>query len=152
VRWWQLDPPNRFELVQTFQPLDLRFQPGIALLAGDWQGRETPAEAGHPILVTLRWQADGPTSRPLKVSLRLRDEQDAVLAQDDRPLLNDLHLHSTSWQAGEIALNIYSLELPPEPGRYTLTLVLYDEETLQPVGLADGSSVEPQLGTVGAEP
>jgi hypothetical protein len=151
VRWWQLDPPTTFRLYQTLQPLDLHFEPGISLVEGDWQGRETPAQAGRPALVTLRWQANGATTRPLKVSLRLRDEGGALLAQDDRVLLNDRHLHTTSWQPGEPALNVYRLDLPPQPGTYTLTVVLYDQDTLQPVGLLDGGGVEPVLGTLRAD-
>ena len=41
-------------------------------------------------------------------------------------------------------------EIPP--GTYGLTVVLYDEETLEPVGLRDGSGVEPEIGTLRAEP
>jgi len=152
VRWWQLQPPTRFEAAQEFQTLNVQFEPGITLLEGDWQGRLTPAATGRPALVTLRWQADGPTARPLKVSLRLRDEGGAMLAQDDRVLLNDRHLRTTSWQPGETALAVYNLALPPEPGTYSLTLVLYDEESLEPVGLRDGSGVEPEIGTLRAEP
>lgn len=152
VDWWQLQPPTRFQLAQEFQPLNLRFAPGITLLEGDWHGRQSPAAPGRPILLTLRWQADGPTSRPLKVSVRLRDEYGALLAQDDRVLLNDRHLRTTSWQPGESALAVYSLEVPAEPGTYVLTLVLYDEDTLEPVGLLDVSGVEPEIGTVHAEP
>jgi len=152
VLWWQLDPPNQFKLAREFLPLNVSFEPAIALLEGDWQGRLSPATAGRPALLTLRWRADGPTSRPLKVSLRLRDEGGAMVAQDDRVLLNDRHLRSTSWQPEETALNVYSLELPAGPGIYALTLVLYDEATLEPVGLVDGSGVEPQLGTLRVEP
>jgi hypothetical protein len=151
VRWWQLDPPNQFQLAHEFQSLNITFEPGITLLEGDWQGRLTPTALGRRVLVTLRWGAEGPTSRPLKVSLRLRDESGAMLAQDDRVLLNDRHLRTVSWQPGETALNVYSLELPTEPGVYTLTLVLYDEATLEPVGLLDGSGVEPQMGTLRSE-
>ena len=152
VRWWQLDPPTRFEAAREMQPLNLSFEPGITLLEGDWQGRLCPAAAGRPALVTLRWRADGPTDRPLKVSLRLRDGEGSMLAQDDRVLLNDRHLHTTSWQPGDTALAVYTLAIPPEPGSYHLTLVLYDEETLGAVGLRDGSGVEPELGTLRAEP
>lgn len=152
VSWWQLQPPTHFQLAQKFQPLNVRFEPGITLLEADWQGRQAPAQAGHPILLTLRWQADGPTSRPLKASLRLRDGNGTLLAQDDRVLLNDRHLRTTSWQPGESALVVHSLELPTEPGTYLLTLVLYDENTLEPVGLRDASGVEPQIGTVDVGP
>ncbi len=152
VRWWQMEPPTRFEATQEMQPLNLSFEPGITLLEGDWQGRLRPTAAGRPALVTLRWRADGPTGRPLKVSLRLRDGEGAMLAQDDRVLLNDRHLHTTAWQPGDTTLAVYTLALPPEPGSYHLTLVLYDEETLAAVGLRDGSGVEPDMGTLRAEP
>ena len=152
VRWWRLQPPTRFEAIQELQALNLQFEPGMTLLEGGWQGRDTPATAGAPALVTLHWQADGPTDRPLKVSLRLRDASGAMLAQDDRVLLNDRHLRTTSWEPGETALAFYSLAVPPEAGDYTLTVVLYDEESLQPVGLRDGSGAEPQLGPLRTEP
>jgi hypothetical protein len=139
-------------MAREFQPLDLYFEPGITLLEGDWQGRLTAATAGRPALVTLRWRAEGPTGRPLKVSLRLRDGEGNTLAQDDRGLLNDRHLHTTAWQPGDTALAVYTLALPPVAGNYSLTLVLYDEETLAAVGLSDGSGVEPELGRLSAEP
>ena len=150
VRWWQLQPPTQFNTAQEFQTLNLHFESGITLLEGDWQGRLTPAAAGRPALVTLHWRADGPTSRPLKVSLRLRDGDGAMLAQDDRVLLNDRHLRTTSWQPGETALAVYTLALPPELGTYGLTLVLYDEESLEAVGQRDGSGVEPEIGALRA--
>lgn len=152
VRWWRLQQPIQFHLAREFQSLDVRFGSGITLLEGDWHGRLAPATAARSALVTLRWEADGPTSRALKVSLRLRDGQGAMLAQDDRVLLNDRHLRTTAWQTAETALNVYSLGLPAEPGIYSLTLVLYDETTLEPVGLLDGSGVEPQVGTLRVEP
>jgi hypothetical protein len=151
VRWWQLRQPTQFHWAQVFRLLNVHFEPGITLFEGDWQGRFTSATAGRPALVALRWKADGPTSRPLKVSLRLRDEQGTMLAQDDRVLLSDRHVRTTSWQASETALNVYSLPLPPEPGIYSLTLVLYDEITLEPVGLLDSSVVEHQVGTLRVE-
>jgi mannosyltransferase len=151
VRWWRLPRHVEFRLAHLFKPLSVHFEPGITLLEGDWQGRLTPTTAGRSVLVTLRWKADGPTSRPLKVSLRLRDEQGTMLAQDDRVLLSDRHVRTTSWRAGETALNVYSLPLPPEPQTYSLTLVLYDETTLEPVDLLDSSEVEHQVGTLHVE-
>jgi mannosyltransferase len=152
VHWWQLQPPTHFESVQELLPLNLAFEPGMTLLEGDWQGRLTPATAGRPALVTLRWQAGSPTARPLKVSLRLRGEDGAMLAQDDRVLLNDRHLRTTAWEPGETALALYTLALPPGAGTYQVTVVLYDEESLEAAGLRDGSGVEPILGTLRVEP
>ena len=147
VEQWQMQPPVTFHLPSQFAPLDRRFENGMALVEGDWTGRQNPAAAGQPGLVVLRWQADQPSARPLKASLRVRDAQGQTLAQDDKVLLNDRHLRSNTWIPGTDTLAIYSLNLANAPaGDYTLTLVLYDEETLAPVGLADGSGVEPVIG------
>jgi hypothetical protein len=148
VRWWQLQPPTTLRLAQEFHPIQAHWEPGVTLLEGDWQGRSVPARPDYTALVTLRWQLDRPTSRPMKVSVRLRDAGGATLAQDDRPLLYDLHRRTTSWQSGQSALAVYSLPLPSKPGTYKLALVLYDEETLQPIGLSGGRGVEIDLGDV----
>lgn len=149
VGQWRMQPPVVFRLPNAFTPLDLRFEPGVSLVEGDWLGRQTPAPAGQPVLAALRWQADGPTARPLKASLRLKNAAGDTVSQADRLLLNDRHLRSDAWPAGASALGIYSLPLEGvAPGDYTLTVVLYDEETLAPVGLAGGSGVEPVIGTV----
>lgn len=146
---WRMHPPVTFRLPADFTPLNLRFEPDISVIEGDWLGRQTPALAGQPVLVTLRWQADGPTPRPLKASLRLRNAGGALVSQADALLLNDRHLRSDAWPPGASALGIYGLPLEDAPpGDYTLTLVLYDEETLAPVGLADGSGVEPVIGAL----
>lgn len=146
VRVWQMQPPTHFQLPREFIPLDIRFDPGMALAEGDWWGRSQPVAPGQNILITLRWQAQGPTERPLKVSLRIKDATGATLAQDDRLLLSDRHLRTTAWAPGESALNVYRLTAPDQPGAYQLAVVLYDEETLAATGVSDGSGVEPTIG------
>ncbi|RME81905.1 MAG: hypothetical protein D6775_12335 [Caldilineae bacterium] len=146
VRAWQLQPPTRFRLPTEAVPLGIRFEPGVVLLAGDWYGRANPAPPAGNALVTLRWQVEAPTSRSLKVSVRLKEAGGATLAQDDRLLLNDRHVRTTAWWPGESARNVYRLTLPERPGVYLVTVVLYDEETLAAVGVADGSGIEPVIG------
>lgn len=148
VSQWRLQPPVTFRLPADFTPLGLGFEPGVTLVEGDWLGRLAPAPAGQDALVALRWEAGGPTPRPLKVSLRLKDANGVTVAQDDRLLLNDRHLRSDAWPAGASALGIYTLSLDAvAPGEYSLAVVLYDEETLAPVGLA-GGGVEPVIGVL----
>jgi mannosyltransferase len=151
VRWWRCDPPNDFRLAREYQPLNLSLTGSMALVEGDWQGRLTAAPAGQTALVTLRWQALAPALHPLKVSLRLKDPSGTTLAQDDRVLLGDRHLRTTEWSPGETALAVYTLQLPSVPGSYNLTLVLYDELTLEPVGVQDGSG-ETALGLLHVAP
>ena len=150
VQVWRMQPPTDFRLPRDFVALNYRFDPGVTLVEGDWTGRTQPVGSGEPVLVTLRWRADGPTQRPLKVSLRLKNADGATLAQDDRVLLSDRHLRTTAWGPGESALNVYLLTAPEQPGDYHLTVVLYDEETLAATGLADGIGVEPTLGPLRA--
>jgi 4-amino-4-deoxy-L-arabinose transferase-like glycosyltransferase len=147
VSWWQLGPARDFALPNSYQAIQWGFEPGITLLEGDWFGRTTPADKTHPALVALRWQADHATTQPLKVSLRLKDAAGATVAQNDRLLLSDRHLRTDAWQPGETTLAIYSLPLADAPpGTYDLALVVYDEATLAPVGLADNSGVEAIIG------
>lgn len=148
VQVWQHRQAARFSLAETLQPFGLQFEPGVILTEGDWSGRASAVTAPGYARLALRWEVEAATTRPLKASLRLRDAAGAVLAQDDRLLLSDRHLRTTAWASGESALNVYSLPLPAQPGRYTLTLVLYDETTLAAAGLRDGSGVEPVLGEV----
>ena len=148
VRVWQMDPPTRFQLPRDWTPLDIAWEPGATLAAGDWFGREQPLASGRPILVTLRWRAEHPTDRPYKVSLRLKDASGATLAQDDRVLLSNRHLRTPAWAAGEEATNVYLLPPPPQPGDYVLTVVLYDEETLEPAVTSGDWQAEVEIGEV----
>ncbi len=152
VQQWRMQPPLVFHLPGDFTPLGLRFEPGITLVEAAWQGSEDPFLAGQTALAALRWHAEQPTQRPLKVSLRLKDRNGATVAQNDRLLLNDRHLRSNAWPIGADALGIYELSLRDiAPGDYDLAVVLYDEETLAPVGLI-GEGVEPVIGTVRVAP
>lgn len=151
VSWWRCEPPNAFHLAEEFQPLNLSLTPAMTLLEGDWTGRHSPAKRGQVALVTLRWLAREPTSRPLKVSLRLKDKNGASLGQDDRVLLNDRHLRTTRWDPGATALAVYNLPVPAKPGDYALVLVLYDERTLEPLSVLAGS-VEIPVGTLHVAP
>lgn len=148
-----LPPPTTFRLASEMLRLDLPLSPEFSLVEGDWTGRLTPVHPGRVTLVTLRWQAMAPTAVPLKASLRLKDATDSTLGQDDRVLLNDRHLRTTEWAQGETPLSVWTLQAPAAPGEYRLVLVLYDERTLEPQAIRDGS-VEIPIGIlrVGSQP
>lgn len=152
VREWTMEPPTVFAFPKALVRLDRQFAQGVTLVAGDWTGRSLAVTTQHDLLVALQWQLQGPTPQTLKVSLRLKTTDGATLAQDDRLLLNDRHVHSSAWQAGETAINVYRVPAPPQAGDYVLTLVVYDAETLAPIGLADGGGVEPVIGLVHVAP
>ena len=113
--------------------------------------------ADQPIWAVLRWEALQPLDSPRKSSLVLRDEQGAVAAQADDLLAGDRFPDQLGWNAGEHGSTYHVVELPPGllPGRYTLSLRVYDEESgrvypAQEAGLPE--SGEYVLATIAVEP
>jgi hypothetical protein len=95
--------------------------------------------------VVIRWQRDGTPSpaagRPLKARVALYDAADARLVQADERLLNDRHRAPSQWLPEDQPLNVYLLPLPPDlpPGAYTVRLLVYDADTLEPLALLDAA-------------
>lgn len=137
---YRLAGPATFRLAEGWQEADGRFG-GVVRLAAFAYGQAPPARgrAGLLVWVALRWERLGPTQAWLKASVRLVAEGDRKLAQDDRPLINDRHLHTDGWQPGDRPLNVYLLRPEGEvpPGVYRVQVVVYDEATLEPLPLLD---------------
>ncbi len=148
IQVWELSPPSRYQLASEFAPLDISIGADITLVEGDWSGRTAPQLPLGRTLATLRWQMHEPSARAIKVSVRLKDENGATLDQEDRLLINDLHYRSNAWTPGESALNVYSLHTPVIPGVYTLSVVVYDEETLEAIAVSEEGVSEMVIGTM----
>jgi len=139
VDWWDLTPPNQFELASTLEPLHYHFPPTVKTV----EIALPPAEfqAGDVLPVVVRWQrmANSQISRPLKARVALYDQADARLLQNDKRLLNDRHLWPDQWAEDEQPLNVYKLETPVDlsAGEYEIRLLIYDAENLEPVGVVD---------------
>lgn len=142
VRWWELDPPNSFDLDQNLEPVAHRWQSGI-------EAREigvVQQEQGEivRISVVVRWAREGETPLPsLKARVALYDADGARIAQDDKLLLNDRHVGPANWPTGESTLNVYSFSLPVDAvsdGSW-IGLLVYEGETLAPLEL-EGGGVE----------
>lgn len=88
----------------------------------------TTIAAAFPVQMTWRGRTDG----SYKVSLRLISEQGDLVAQQDTPLSE--------------AVNV-QLFVPPDatPGAYTLFLLVYVDETLEPVRTVAGIELVPLL-------
>ncbi len=95
-------------------------------LQGYTVGTET-ALPGDVIPVTLFWQTAVPLEKRYKVFLHLLDENGRPAAQRDSEPGGGLAL-TTTWPPGETIVDNHGLFLPPDlpPGRYTLSLGLYD--------------------------
>jgi mannosyltransferase len=68
--------------------------------------------------------------------------------------LNDRHLLPAEWTLDDQPLNVYLLEMPDDlaPGHYAIGLLVYDADTLEPVGVVDGAGnpagVEAMIGSI----
>ncbi|MEZ4865292.1 MAG: glycosyltransferase family 39 protein [Caldilineaceae bacterium] len=154
VDWWQLTPPTHFELASSWSPLQLRFADAVQTV--ELSLPATPIPVGGKVPVVIRWQrvAQGNAGPPLKARVALYDAQDSRLVQSDERLLNDRHLAPAEWHEGDQPLNVYLLELPSElgPGRYTVRLLVYLADTLEPLTLIDEAGnpagIEAPIGEV----
>jgi mannosyltransferase len=153
IDWWMLEPPNHFVLAPSWTPLQVRFPPAAETVAVSLP--TAPIAPGQGVPVVIRWRRlPGELTRPYKVRVALYDENDARLAQSDERLLNDRHLMPAEWRPEDEPLNVYFLATPADlpPGAYTLRLLVYDAETLEPLSLVDDAGnpagQEATLGTV----
>jgi hypothetical protein len=109
--------------------------------------------------VAIRWQRTpgGAVDKAFKARVALYDANDGRLVQADERLLNDRHRAPSQWQPGDQPLNVYMLSLPVDmaPGAYTLRLLVYDADTMEPLTLVDAAGSpagqEATLGTIEVE-
>ena len=61
------------------------------------------------------------------------------MAQSDERILNDRHLMPGEWRLEEQPLNVYKLATDDdiEPGTYSVRLLVYDADTLEPISFVD---------------
>ena len=152
IDWWEMNPPNAFALAPDLTPASHRFA-GLETAA---IALPTALQAGQPLPVVLRWQRNdaGAVDRPLKARVALYDERESRLAQADERLLNDRHRAPALWQPDDQPLNVYLLALPAElpAGDYTVRVLVYDAETLEPVSALDAAGnpagIEATIGAV----
>ena len=150
---WQLTPPTHFVLAPGLTPLTLRFGRAVETVAVSLPTTAETATTQFP--VAIRWQRvpNGQADRPLKARVALYDAQEGRLAQSDERVLNDRHLMPSQWQAGDQPLNVYLLALENRlpAGEYTIRLLVYDAETLEPLTFIDEAGnpqgIEPRLVT-----
>lgn len=154
IDWWELNPPNHFELAPNLTPAHHAFPPAVEMIEQSLP--EDTVAAGGMLPVTLRWQRwpGGTVERPLKARVALYDRDDGRVAQADERLLNDRHLLPAEWNAADQPFNVYKLDVPAElvAGEYEVRVLVYDADTLEPLGTVDKAGnpagVEATLGTV----
>lgn len=130
--WYQLsDRP--FSLPNDLAPLEVNFDHGLRLDGLAYSQTLSPGESAW---AALHFTQLAPIEVNYKVSLRLRAPEGALLAQQDKAILNDRHFQTAAWPVGDPALNqainVYTLSLDDSTyvGPLTLEAVVYDAETL----------------------
>ncbi|MEZ4656012.1 MAG: hypothetical protein R2911_00395 [Caldilineaceae bacterium] len=102
-----------------------------------------PVPPGAAIPVVIRWQRvrEGWTDRPLKARVDIYNANGSRKAQADARLLNDRHVMPGQWSPTDQPLNVYRVDTEADlkPGPYELRLLVYDEETLEPLTLVDAA-------------
>lgn len=88
-----------------------------------------PLQVGSYGWVLLKWSTAQPTPLDYKISVRLLDNE-TVVAQNDKVLLNGFHLGTTQWRPGEENYELYLLPLK-QAGQYRLQIIVYDPATSQ---------------------
>lgn len=132
----------------ALQPVGVTF--GGALLLAE-AGMEGPqAIPGALLRVTTRWEVIAPPP-DYKFSLRLLGSEGQVLAADDY-VPQGWFAPTSTWAVGRPATDQHALRLPDDlaPGRYAVTLRLYDPATGMAVETVAGQDVP--LGEVEIAP
>jgi len=105
--------------------------------------------AGDLLRVTTHWYVRAPLP-DLKFSLRLQDASGRVWAAEDY-VPRDWFSPTSRWKPDDETFDPHGLLLPPDlpPGRYRVTLRLYDATTLIPLTTAVGDDVTLAEATIG---
>jgi hypothetical protein len=154
IDWWQLTPPNTFVLAPNLAPLTVRFASAMQTVEASLPS--APVALGGHVPVVIRWQrtAGGEVTRPLKARVALYSADGARVSQRDERLLNDRHLLPSEWSPEDHPLNVYLLDVPDDvtPGDYAIELLVYDADTLEPLGVVDSggnpTGVEATIGMI----
>ncbi len=95
---------------------------------------------GEAFTLTLTWRAEANPDYSYSVFVHLLDSTGHILAQRDAPPINGAR-PTTSWLAGELLSDSYTLTIPPAtpPGAYTVKVGLYDPDTYARLPVMDSA-------------
>jgi len=101
-----------------------------------------PITVGTTIPITLYWHALDTMSHNWSVFLHLVDDEMNIIAQDDQ-LPGEGQFPTIGWLPGEYINDVHNLVIPPEtiPGRYYLSLGLYDANNFSRLPLIEGEEI-----------
>ena len=113
------------------------------------------ADPGGSLGVTLFWEVLASPGRSYSGFAHLVNADGRTIAQQDQ-LVGTEHYPSTLWQAGDLIVDEYRLRVPGDavPGRYWLSVGLYDRETTARLAVVDaqGRRLDGDQLVLGAQP
>ena len=127
-----------FAVVRPPVPANTRFGEDVQLV--DFMVSHGTLPAGETLSLALGWAALREIDHDYSAGLYVVDDRGHIVAQDDRPMLNDrMHLFTSHWTVGAKATNYYRLPVPAStpPGNYEVRVVVYNRagERLVPAGM-----------------
>jgi len=134
---------NAPERVWTAPPLDIVTDAelgGQAVLLGANVAPGTTLQPPTILTATLAWQARTEMETSYRVFLHLLRPDGSLLTQSDGEPANWTR-PTTGWAAGEVVLDVRTLDIPADapPGAYTLVAGLYDPDAGARLALPDGT-------------
>ncbi|MGB0388787.1 MAG: DUF2079 domain-containing protein [Ardenticatenaceae bacterium] len=135
---------RRGEVSATKLTEPLIFEQAIALRGASGLGEGLSATPGQPLEVALIWQAGSSELPRLKFFAHLVENRSGAIYRwggSDKEIYDGLFT-TDKWQAGAIAGNIFSIDIPSwmPPGQYELQVGLYTVEGMTRLSLPDGST------------
>jgi mannosyltransferase len=161
VLWYRLPPHGTFSLTSEVNPIQIDFADRVTLVGYAYGGRGAEATsseaeveaqvvpAGKKMWAVLQWRLQQKVERDYKVALFLKDRRGHLIGQDDRQLINDRHLYTSSWWLDEVVTNVYDPLVPDgtPPGQYTVEVAVYEPESLVRLDVFDANGA-PQGTTI----
>lgn len=148
-----VDDPAFTAVHDQLQPVDAAFGDGSLRLGGLAYGGPdgTPAAAGAPLWLALRWEAAQGPGRDLKAALMLVDSAGHVIVQDDQLLRDAVGATAATWPSGAQGLDLRLLDLPAgtPPGEYTVRVAVYDAASLERLPVARGDRAAARVAIAG---
>ena len=149
-------PAPNFRAGETLQPSRVDFGDQLRLTgyglgdAGDVTRFNDPTANSNDLLwLRLAWQKTGEQPENLKVSALVYGQAGQLVAQMDKLLIsNILQVGSMDWNVEDRADTYFLVAIPPAtpPGRYTLKLAVYGEESLARLPITGSSRMAVEAG------
>ncbi len=133
---YRMHDADQFFSISPSVECTFHFEYGIRLRGYDLS--ETRLAPGETVFVRLYWQSEGPTDKDYNIFVHVLGPDGRVYGQDDT-MPQGGAMPSTRWRSGETIVDDDHVTVAGDapPGEYTITLGMYDLETMQRLAVSD---------------